>query len=85
MPNRCVVMGCCSYPDNKNYITLFGYPRDPVLKRKWTKAIQSTRANFKEPDTDKKCSSTCVCSEHFSDEEFETPPNLLRELQKAWG
>ena len=34
-------MGCGSVPNKKNYITLFGYPRDPVLKQKWTKAIQS--------------------------------------------
>ena len=54
MPNCCVVMGRhCSYPDKENYITLFGYPRAPVVKRKWTKAIQSTREHFKEPDTDK--------------------------------
>ena len=42
MPNRCVVMGHCSYPDKDNYITLFGYPRAPVVKRKWTKVVQST-------------------------------------------
>ena len=53
MPNRCVVMGHCSYPDKENYITLFGYPPAPVVKLKWTKAIQSTREHFKEPDTDK--------------------------------
>ena len=53
MPSHCVVMGRCSYPDKEIYITLFGYPRDPVLKQKWTKAIQSTRDNFNEPDTDK--------------------------------
>ena len=46
-------MGHCSYPDKDNYITLIGYPRVPVVKRKWTKAIQSTREHFNEPDTDK--------------------------------
>ena len=71
-------------PDKKKFITLFGYPEDPVLKKKWTKAIQATRAHFKEPE-EKNCANSCVCSEHFKDDEFETPRNLLRELKKDGG
>ena len=32
MPNHCVVIGHCSYPERDKYITLFGYPRAPVVK-----------------------------------------------------
>ena len=62
MPNRCIVMGCSNVPDNMNYITLFGYPKDPVLKRKWTETIQSTRVYLKDLNTETKSATACVCS-----------------------
>ena len=71
-------MGCCSYPDKNNYITQFGYPRDPA---KMDQSSPVYKGQFQWTRYRQKCSSICVCSEHFSDEEFETTPNPLQELQ----
>ena len=64
MVRRCVAAGCTNtYSDN---ISLYKFPRDPVLRHKWVKQVQRTRSQWSGPSE-----HSVLCSKHFSDDCFQ--------------
>ena len=64
MPYRCVVYGCLPDPIGKKNSTLFKFPDDPKLQRKWNNFVSKTR---KWPGCTE---SSRVCSKHFKETDF---------------
>ena len=64
MVKRCVAAGCSNtYSDN---VSLFKFPRDPILRQQWVKQEQRTRAQWSGPSE-----HSVLCSEHFTDSSFQ--------------
>ena len=60
MVKRCIAAGCSNtYSDN---VSLYKFPRDPVLRQQWVKQVQRTRAQWSGPSE-----HSVLCSEHFTD------------------
>ena len=65
MVKRCVAAGCSNtYREN---LSFFKFPRDPVMRQKWVKQVQRTRAEWSGPSE-----HSVICSVHFTDDCFET-------------
>ena len=79
MLKRCDAARCSNaYSDN---VSFFKFPRDPVMRQKWVKQVQRTRAEWSGPSK-----HSVICSVHFTDNCFKT--NLaekirLRKAKKA--
>ena len=74
MGKRCVV-ACCNNT-HKQGVSLFGFPQNKVLRMKWIKAVQRTRAEWKDPGK-----YSCICSEHFTIDCFEQTSVVSGELR----
>ena len=60
MVNRCVAAGCSNTPSDR--VSVFKFPSDGVLRRKWEKQVQRTRSQWKATE------HSFLCSEHFTDD-----------------
>lgn len=73
MVKRCVAAGCSNtYSDN---VSLFKFPKDPVLRQKWVKNIQRTRAQWSGPSE-----HSVLCSQHFNSSCFEPDSELASQM-----
>lgn len=73
MPKRCVAFGCSS--TNSDGTSLFFFPKDDILKQKWTKNVQRTRADWKGPTQ-----YSVLCCKHFESECFEPVSYLAAQM-----
>ena len=65
MVKRCVAAGCSNtYAQN---VSLFCFPRDPALRKRWTRELQRTRDQWSGPTE-----HSVLCSDHFKEDCFET-------------
>ena len=64
MVKRCVAAGCSN--THSDGVSLFHFPRDPLLRLQWTRQVQRTRDGWKGPSD-----YSVVCSEHFTSDCFE--------------
>lgn len=70
---RCVAAGCSlTY---KHGVSLFHFPKDPALKKKWIDQVRRTRDKWEPTD------NSVLCSKHFEDDCFE----LDSKFAKAMG
>ena len=73
MVKRCVAAGCSNtYLKN---VSLFNFPRDTSLRRRWTKQVQRTHGQWSGPTT-----NSTLCSDHFTEDCFETSTLLAPKL-----
>lgn len=72
MPTRCVAAWCSN--THSDGVSLFRFPRDPVLKEQWVKQVQRTRAQWKPSE------SSVLCSKHFTDDCFEVAYDLATQF-----
>ena len=73
MVKRCVAAGCSNtYSEN---VSLFKFPKDPVLQRKWVKQVQRTRAQWSGPSE-----HSVLCSDHFDVSCFEPDSGLASQM-----
>ena len=64
IPKRCVAFGCGNTA--KDGVSLFSFPKDPVLSKKWTEQGKRTRDEWLGPT---KYSFLCSC--HFTEDCFQ--------------
>ena len=72
MVNRCVAAGCSNTPSDR--VSLFKFPSDGVLRRKWEKQVQRTRAQWKATE------HSFLCSDHFTEDCFEVDSALASQF-----
>lgn len=73
MVKCCVAAGCSNtYSD---HVSLFKFPKDPVLRQKWVKNVQITRARWSGPSE-----HSVLCSEHFDSSCFEPDSELASQM-----
>ena len=73
MVKCCVAAGCSNtYSDN---VSLFKFPKDPVLRQKWVKNVQRTRAQWSGPSE-----YSVLCSQHFDSSCFEPDSELASQM-----
>ena len=72
MPNRCVAAGCSNTA--RPGITLYKFPKDPVLRKQWERQVQRTRVKWTATE------SSVLCSKHFSVECFEESTALASQF-----
>ena len=73
MVKRCVAAGCSNtYSDN---VSLFKFPKDPILRQKWVKNVQRTRAQWSGPSE-----HSVLCSQHFDNSCFEPDSELASQM-----
>ena len=72
MPNRCVATGCSSTASPG--ISLYKFPNDPVLQKRWERQVQRTRAKWTATE------SSVLCSKHFTAECFEESAALASQF-----
>ena len=73
MVKHCVATGCSNtYSDN---LSLFKFPKDPALRRKWVKNVQRTRALWSDPSE-----YSVLCSQHFDSSCFEPDSELASQM-----
>ena len=72
MVNRCVAAGCSNTPSDR--VSLFKFPSDAVLRRKWEKQVQRTRAQWKATE------HSFLCSDHFTEDCFEADSALASQF-----
>ena len=70
MVKRCVAFGCSN--TYKDGVSLFLFPKDPMLSKKWAQQVQRGRDKWKPSE------HSLLCSIHFAAECFE-PRNELAE------
>lgn len=73
---RCVAYGCSNSTENGS--SLFLFPKDKHYCTIWTKEVQKLRADF--TPTDK----SCLCNEHFADDQFEQTSFMAKKLGFSW-
>lgn len=73
MPKRCVAVGCSNTTDDG--VSLFSFPKDPQLSKKWSEQVKRTRDKWDGPT---KYSFLCSC--HFKEECFEVEKKLAESL-----
>ena len=73
MPKRCVAAGCSNTYSNK--VSLFKLPKVPVLRQKWVKQVQRTRAEWSGPSD-----HSVLCSDHFDSSCFEPDTKLASQM-----
>ena len=64
MVNSCVAAGCTN--KHKDGVSLFKFPKDPLLRKQWTDRVKRTRGGWEGP-TD----HSVLCSAHFTEDCFE--------------
>ena len=64
MGKSCIAGGCTN--THRQGVSLFRFPSDDRLRKKWTRQIQRTRAKWKGPTP-----YSYVCSKHFTEDCFE--------------
>lgn len=72
MVYRCCAFGCSN--SSSENISLFRFPKDPVLRKQWEKQVQRTRAQWKATE------SSRICSEHFTQDSFEADSALASQF-----
>ena len=73
MVKRCVAAGCSNtYSEN---VSLFKFPKDPVLRQKWVKNVQRMRAQWSGPSE-----HSVLCSQHFDSSCFERDSELASQM-----
>ena len=65
MPKRCVAFGCGN--TNKDEVSLFSFPKDPVLSKKWTEQVKRTKDKWLGPTN-----YSFLCSCHFTEDCFQS-------------
>ena len=70
MGKRCIAAGCGNTCTDK--VSLFSFPKNPVLRQEWTKQVKRTRDKWAGP-TD----YSVLCSAHFTPDSFDTTPSLM--------
>ena len=70
MVNSCVAFGCSN--NYKTGVSLFKFPRDVELRKKWIQQVKRTRAKWTGPSP-----HSVLCSEHFAEDSFEPSTNKL--------
>ena len=68
MVNRCVAAGCNN--THKDGISLFRFPKNALLRKKWAEQVRRTRAKW-EPTK-----YSVLCSAHFTEDCFELSSKL---------
>lgn len=63
MVNRCMAGECSKI--SSDHVTLFKFPSDDILIRKWEKQVQQIRAQWKSTE------QSFLCSDHFAKDCFE--------------
>ena len=78
MVNRCVAGGCSN--TLRPGVSLYKFPKDPVLRKQWEKQVQRTRAKWKATET------SFLCSEHFTEDCFEVTAALESQfgIKRHW-
>lgn len=72
MPSRCVAAGCSNA--HRDGVSLYRFPKDPVLRAKWVKQVRRTRARWNPSD------SSVLCNNHFTDDCFEPSYSIAAQL-----
>ena len=73
MVKRCVAAGCSNtYSDG---VSLFQFPRDPVLRQQWSQQVRRTRARWSGPSE-----HSVLCSKHFTESCFEPSSALASKV-----
>ena len=73
MPKRCVAAGCSNTYSDK--VSLFKFPKDPVLRQQWVKQVQRTRAEWSGPSE-----HSVLCSDHFDSSCIEPDTKLASQM-----
>ena len=63
MVKRCDAAGCSS--TTKDGVHLYGFPKDPGLRKKWGDQVKRTRDKWEPTD------HSCICSKHFEETCFQ--------------
>lgn len=66
MVNSCVAAGCTN--KHKDGVSLFKFPKDPVLRKQWTDRVKRTRGSWSGPTE-----HSVLCSAHFTEDCIERP------------
>ena len=74
MGGNCIVYDCSI--SQKKGSTLFGFPKDPKLRREWTLQVKRTRDKWRGPSD-----YSAVCSEHFIQECFQVSASTAIKLR----
>ena len=69
---RCVAAGCNN--THKDGVSLFLFPKDPCMKKKWASAVRRTRDKW-EPTN-----HSVLCSKHFEPKCFKQTPQVAQSL-----
>ena len=76
MLKRCVAANCDS--TYKDGVSLFRFPKDPVLRREWVRQVRRTRADWNEPALGTVNPSCVLCSCHFTADCFDTVGHAVK-------
>ena len=72
MPNHCVAAGCTNSSTIKG-ISVYHFPKDLSLRKKWVDQVKRTRDKWTGPSE-----HSILCSDHFSDDCFEASYDLRK-------
>jgi hypothetical protein len=75
MPTRCIVAGCSN--TTKEGVSLHHFPKDEILRKKWTARVKLTRVKWEGPSD---CS--VICSDHFDDASFDRGMHAMFSINK---
>ena len=78
MGGNCAVYGCGIHSSHKSRTSLFKFPKDPTLRKKWISFVKRTRKDFKQP-----LISHRICAVHFSVDSFQSGSMIA--LKKTVG
>ena len=73
MVKRCVAAGCSS--THKDKVHLYGFPKDPSLRKQWADQVKRTRDKWEPTD------HSTLCSKHFEQHCFENYGKLSESLK----
>ena len=76
MVNSCVAFGCSN--NYKTGVSVFKFPKDAELRKKWIQQVKRTRAKWNGPSP-----HSVLCGEHFTEDSFEPLPNKLGIKKRA--
>ena len=72
MVNKCVAAGCSN--SHKDGVSLYKFPSDAILRRKWEKQVQRMWAQWKTTE------HPSLCSDHFAEDCFEVDSTLASQF-----
>ena len=73
MVHKCTAAGCSN--TNRNGVSLFCFPKDAELRKKWICQVRRTRAAWAGPTTHSR-----LCSNHFDEDCFEKEKDFREKL-----